>query len=236
MRLRVPRTARAKTGTNRWIDISVTLHNGMVHWPGDPPVVITRTADLEHGDTATVSRLSMGSHTGTHMDAPLHFLRHGKGLEAMPLSTVIGAARVIGIRDPVSITPEELRRHQIRRDERILFKTRNSARCWAIDHFVEDFVSLSPEAARFLAQRRVRMVGVDYLSVGSYRERNGVEVHRTLLQAGIWILEGIDLSHIQPGRYELICLPLKILSSDGAPARAIVKPISREIMRQEGHR
>ena len=197
----------------------------MVHWPGDPPIVITRTSDLERGDSATVSKLSMGSHTGTHMDAPRHFLRGGKGLDDMPLDMTVGSARVIAIRDSKVITSDELRRHQIRPGERLLFKTRNSTRCWKTDRFVKDFVSLSPEAARFLAQRRIRMVGVDYLSVGSYRERNGVEVHRTLLGAGIWILEGLNLSRVRPGMHQLLCLPLKILASDGAPARAILKPL-----------
>lgn len=220
--------------SNRWIDISVTLHSGMVHWPGDPPVVITRTSDLDRGDPATVSKLSMGSHTGTHMDAPRHFIRGGKGLDDMPLETAVGPARVVLVRNPKVITPEELRSHQIRRGERILLKTRNSARCWKADRFLKDFVSLSPEAARFLAQRRVRMVGVDYLSVGSYRKRNGVEVHRTLLRAGIWILEGLNLSHTRPATYELLCLPLRIAQSDGAPARAILRPMRVKSRRSHG--
>lgn len=209
----------------RWIDISVTLHSGMVHWPGDPSVIITRTSDLDHGDRATVSRLSMGSHTGTHMDAPRHFIRGGRGLDEMPLEATVGPARVIAIGNTKEITPEELRRHRIRGGERILFKTRNSTHCWKIDRFVKDFVSLSPEAAHFLAQRRVRMVGVDYLSVGSYRAGNGARVHRTLLGAGVWILEGLNLSCARPGTYELLCLPLKVLQGDGAPARAILRPI-----------
>jgi len=197
----------------------------MVHWPGDPTVLITKTSDLDHGDPATVSRLSMGSHTGTHMDAPCHFIRGGKGLDDMPLETTVGPARVIAIRHSQVIMAEELRQHRIRRGERLLFKTKNSTQCWTTDRFIKDFVSLSPEAARFLVQRRVRMVGVDYLSVGSYRERNGIEVHRILLAAGIWILEGLNLSSVSPGMYELLCLPLKIFRSDGAPARAIVRPL-----------
>ena len=220
-RRRPVQTARSEKS----LDVSVTLHHGMVHWPGDPAVVITRTSDLERGDPATVSKLSMGSHTGTHMDAPRHFIRAGKGLDDMPLETTVGRARVIAIRNAKAILPEELRPHRIRRGERLLFKTRNSTRCWKTDRFVKDFVSLSPEAARFLAQRRVRLVGIDYLSVGSYRERNGVAVHQTLLGAGVWILEGLDLSRVRSGRYELICLPLKIRSGDGAPARAILRPM-----------
>ena len=214
-------------------DVSVMLHAGMVHWPGDPVVAITRTSDIARGDSATVSKLSMGSHTGTHMDAPLHFFRGGKGLEKMPLQATVGPARVIAIRDPKWITPDELRPHRIHRGERILLKTSNSTRCWKTDHFVKDFVHFSTEAARFLAARRVRTVGMDYLSVGGYRERNGVAVHRTLLGAGIWIMEGLNLSRVRPGRYELICLPLRIYASDGAPARAILRPISH-VGRQRG--
>jgi len=217
---------RRRARATHLIDISVMLHADMVHWPGDPSVVITRTSDIARGDSATVSRLSMGSHTGTHMDAPRHFIRGGKGLDDMPLETTVGPARVIAIRNANVITPEELRQHRIRRGERILFRTRNSTRCWKADRFVKDFVSLAPEAARFLAQCCVRMVGVDYLSVGSYRQRNGAEVHRILLGAGIWILEGLNLSHVRPGPYELLCLPLRIFQSDGAPARAILRPIS----------
>ena len=219
------RKTRRSARTANLIDISVMLHAGMVHWPGDPSVTITRTSDIALGDSATVSKLSMGSHTGTHMDAPLHFLRGGKGLDEMPLETTVGPARVLAICHPQWITPEELRSHHIRCGERILLKTKNSTRCWKTDRFVEDFVSLSTDAARFLAGRRVRVVGIDYLSVGGYRERNGVAVHRTLLGAGIWIIEGLDLSRVQPGRYELICLPLRVRASDGAPARAILRPI-----------
>jgi len=208
-----------------WIDISVPLKHGMVHWPGDPPVLIKRTSDMERGDRANVSRLSMGSHTGTHMDAPLHFLRKAKAIDEMPLSVTIGPARVIEIDDPTSIKPEELRPHHIQHGERILFKTRNSSRCWHSDAFIKDFVALSVAAAQFLAGRRVRVVGVDYLSVGSYREGNGELVHQTLLKAGAWIIEGLNLAKVQAGRYELICLPLKLFQGDGAPARAILRPL-----------
>lgn len=206
-----------------WLDISVPLRTGMVHWPDNPPIQIERIREMERGDACNVSTLSMGSHTGTHLDAPLHFLRAGKGLEKMPFSITLGPARVIHIQNREAIAPEELRPHRIHRGERILFKTRNSSRCWKTDEFVEDFVYLSTEASRFLADRGVRMIGIDYLSVGGYRAKNGIAVHRTLLEAGIWILEGLDLSQVKPGIYELVCLPLRVLRSDGAPARAILR-------------
>lgn len=208
-----------------WIDISIPIRDKMVHWPGDPAVQIRHISDINRGDICNVSHLSMGSHTGTHMDAPFHFLQGGKGLDDMPLDTAAGLARVIAIRDSKSISTDELRAYKIRAGERILFKTKNSARCWKINRFIKDFISISPGAAHFLAQRHVKMVGVDYLSVGSYSEDNGFEVHSVLLEAGIWILEGLNLSNVLPGAYELLCLPLRISSSDGAPARAILRPI-----------
>ena len=205
-----------------WIDVSVPLRSGMVHWPDNPPVSIERMLDIERGDVANVSKLSLGAHSGTHIDAPLHFFRTGNGLDAMPLTATIGRARVIEIRDPESIKPEELRPYQIQRGERVLFKTRNSTRCWHTDDFVEDFVYISQEAARYLVVQQVQTIGVDYLSVGGFFT-DGVETHHALLEAGIWIIEGLNLSEVEPGIYELICLPLKIKESDGAPARAILQ-------------
>ena len=207
---------------DRWIDISVPLRGGMAHWPSDPPVRIERIRDLKRGDSSTLSHLSMGSHTGTHLDAPSHFLRGGATLDRIPWEALIGPARVISIRHPERVTAEELERARIRRGERILFKTRNSARCWRTKTFQTRFVHLNSAAARFLVARKVRTIGVDYLSVGGYK-KDGRDVHRILLSAGLWILEGLDLSHAAPGRYELICLPLRIAGGEGAPARALLR-------------
>jgi len=209
-----------------WIDVSVPLRTAMVHWPGDPPVRITHSQDMERGDPCTVSLLEMGAHSGTHMDAPAHFIRGGRGIDHLPLDASIGSARVISIRGQESIKPNHLVRHRIRRGERILFKTHNSARCWDTDSFVEDFVHISAGAASYLSERQVRLVGVDYLSVGGFRT-DGVETHQALLKAGIWILEGLNLRRVRPGRVQLICLPLKIAGADGAPARALVRQKKR---------
>lgn len=211
--------------SSKWIDISVSLHPGMVHWPGDPTPRFQRILDLARGDACTVSTLDMSAHTGTHIDAPLHYLRAGKSLDALPLDAAIGRARVIALDDPVSIAADELRRHRIRRGERLLFKTANSSRCWGTDWFIEDFVHVSTPAARFLAERRVRTVGVDYLSVGAFRN-GGEETHRTLLEAGIWIIEGLNLARAEPGRYDLVCLPLRLAGAEGAPARAILRRVA----------
>jgi arylformamidase len=211
-----------KDRTRRWIDISVPLRSGMVHWPDDPSVKIEKLSDLDHGDISSVSMISMCSHTGTHMDAPLHFIKNGKGLDEMHFDATVGVARVIEIFDEESIKTEELISHRIRKGERLLFKTKNSIKCWDTRAFVKDFVYISQDAAEFLVDRKIRVAGVDYLSVDGFGE-NGFKTHITLLKAGIWIIEGLDLSRVEHGRYQLICLPLNIAKGDGAPARAIVK-------------
>ena len=207
-----------------WIDISVPIYSGMVHWPGDPGIKIQRVSDMDKGAHCNVSHMDMGSHTGTHMDALLHFINTGKSLDKMPLSTTIGLATVIEIKDKESIKPEELKKYRIQKGERILFKTRNSVRCWKTNKFLKDFVYISKEAAKYLAEKRVQLVGVDYLSVGGFK-KDGTETHLALLGAGIWAIEGLNLSKIKPGKYELICLPLRVLNSDGAPARAILRKV-----------
>jgi arylformamidase len=207
---------------NNWIDISVPVHNGMVHWPGDPPFQIERALDQEKGDTATVSKMTLGVHTGTHMDAPLHFIRNARSIDSMPLDATVGRARVIQINDAKSIRREELLEYAISAGERILFKTMNSGHAWDSDQFEENFVFIAKDGARYLAEQRVRCVGVDYLSVGGFRE-DGPETHHALLEAGIWIIEGLNLKDVAPGEYELACLPLKLMGSEGAPARAIIR-------------
>jgi len=196
----------------------------MVHWPSDPPVTIKLVKDIDNRDAANLSVISMGAHSGTHVDAPIHFIRQGMGVDKIPLDFMVGRARVIEIKDSESIKTEELLLHRIRRGERILFKTRNSSHVWQTDEFVPDFVFISDDAARFLVNCGVRVVGVDYLSVGSFRH-GGSYVHRTLLGGGVWLIEGLDLSRVVSGKYDLMCLPLRITRGDGAPARAIVRPI-----------
>ena len=205
-----------------WIDISVPVHSGMVHWPKDPEIKVERVMEMARGDVCNVSHLSLGAHTGTHMDAPLHFIAKGKSIDQLPFEATIGLARVIEIADEESIKPEELRPHRIKADERILFKTRNSEESWRSNEFDEDFVYISREGAQFLAERKVRTVGVDYLSVGGYK-RDGVETHHALLGAGIWVIEGLNLARVKPGQYELVCLPIKLEGAEGAPARALLR-------------
>ena len=205
-----------------WIDISVPLRTGMVHWPGDPPVNFKRVQSLVEGDESNLTEIDMGAHTGTHIDAPFHFVRNTATIDQMPPDVTVGPARVIQIEDSKSIQADELKQHNIEAGERLLFKTKNSDRCWKSEAFVEDFVYLSLEAASFLAHSKVKLVGVDYLSVGGFKA-DGAGIHKALLQQDVWILEGLNLSKVLPGLYELVCLPLKIVAGDGAPARAILK-------------
>lgn len=209
---------------DRWIDVSMGLRDGMVHWPDDPPVEIKRARDLDRGDPATVSRLSLGAHSGTHLDAPAHFFPEGAGIDAMPLDATIGPARVAEIGDPTAVTPEALQRLDVREGERLLLKTRNSLRArQQTEAFQEDFAHLTPEAATWLAERRLRCVGIDALSVAGFGTDAGA-THRPLLEAGVWIIEGLMLSGVEPGVYELVCLPLRVEGGDGAPARAVLGP------------
>ena len=207
-----------------WIDVSVTVRHGMPHWPDNPPIVLQRVLDTGRDDDCDVSHLAMGVHGGTHVDGPVHFLHGAGGLDQMPLTATMGEARVIEIEHPREITAGELSKHALLPGERVLFRTSNSDRCWQSESFVEDFVGLSEQAATHLAETGVRTVGVDYLSVGGYHA-DGARIHKILLGAGIWIIEGLDLSAVTGGRSEMICLPVKLHGSDGAPARTTLRPI-----------
>ena len=209
----------AKVGNSMEIfDVSVPIRDGMLHYAGNPPVHVTRVSSLEGGDPANVSELDMGAHSGTHVDAPNHFLEAGPGAEALPLETLIGPAEVVDATtattalDLVTLRDLEL---PPRGSERILFKTRNS-QLWSRNEFTRDFVRLDGEAAAYLVERGVKLLGIDYLSIGD------AEAHRVLLSAGVVCVEGLDLRGIEPGSYELVCLPLKLVGSDGAPARAVL--------------
>lgn len=206
-----------------FIDISIPIIPGMITWPGDPPVDISRMRDQGKGDDATVSRINMGAHTGTHMDAPLHFIAGEAGMESMPLEATLGVCRVIEVGDEHSISRKSLEAHAIRQGERLLLKTKNSKTRWWETSFDENFIYISADAAHYLASLRVMTIGIDYLSVGGFHH-DGVATHRALLEAGIWVIEGLDLTQVDPGYYTLYCLPLKIDRGDGAPARAVLTP------------
>ena len=208
---------------NKWIDVSLTLKSNMVHWPNDPPFSIERVREMDKGDTVNLSKIIMGAHSGTHVDAPVHFIKGAKGVDRLLFDSLIGPARIIEIADTDTIKEKELAEHGIKKGERILLRTRNSIKKILYrDTFSEEFVYMEKSAAEFLVSRGIKTLGVDYLSVGGYK-KNGPDVHRMLLGAGILIIEGLDLTEALPGNYDMICLPVKILDSDGAPARVIVK-------------
>lgn len=217
-----PPTPETGLDSEGWLDVSVPIRTGMVHYPGNPPVQLDFVRDLERGDAETLSHLSLSVHTGTHVDAPIHFLRNGAAVDQLPIDTLIGPARVIDVPDAEGITARHLTPHGIGVGERILLRTRNSQRCWTSDEFVADYSYVCTDAAELLAEKHVRLLGIDYLSIG--RGETNPQVHRILLGAGIVILEGLDLSEIAAGWHDLICLPLRLAGRDGAPARTLIRP------------
>ncbi len=211
---------------DEWVDVTVPLRAGMVHWPGTPEIGVESLSDVGRGDAYSMRHLSMDTHAGTHIDAPSHFVEGGATIDQMPFETTNGRARVVEISDPIAIRPQELVLFDIQPGERVLFKTLNSWRCWQSDKFVEDYVYLSFEGALYLVTSEVMTVGIDYLSIASIEEEVMVQTHKALLNAGVGIIEGLDLRGVDAGSYEMACLPLRIEGSDGSPCRAFLRPIS----------
>jgi arylformamidase len=192
-------------------------------WPGDPGIKVERVASIGPKKNFNVSRLQLGAHTLTHVDAPYHVIDGGPTVDRLPLDALIGPAVVVEPRPQGDlITATDLGQLGIRNAERILIKTRNSE-LWLGGPYVfeREFVALTLDAARWLVSKGVKLVGVDYLSVETFNAPEPV-VHRTLLQNGVVIVEGLNLSRVPEGRYQLICLPLKVQGADGAPARAVL--------------
>jgi arylformamidase len=208
---------------SNWIDVSVPVHNKMHFWHGDPPPFVTMFAGTAKGDVCNVSVIHCSFHTGTHMDAPWHFLPEGKTLDDIPFDAVIGPCRVVEIKDKECVKPAELKKLKLKKGERILLKTLNSTVSWKKETFDKDFVYISKEGAQYLVDAGIQTIGIDYLSVGGFY-KDGIETHHVLLGAEVWIIEGIDLSKVKPGNYDLICLPVKFAKADGAPARCLVRP------------
>ncbi len=203
------------------IDISLPIHSGMVVYEGDPAVSVTPRLEIARGDTANVSLISLGSHTGTHLDAPAHFIEGGATVETLPLETLVGQALVAEIAANRLIGRGDLERLPLDGHRRLLLKTPNSS-LWSRGGFHRDFVALDVEGARYLTERGLRLVGIDYLSIEAFHAP-GHPVHRHLLGAGVVILEGLNLARVEPGVYELICLPLPVKGIDGAPCRAVLR-------------
>lgn len=199
------------------------IRDSMAHWPGDPECHIKRVNRMEDGAVSNLTHLSMSAHTGTHMDAPRHFIADGLTMEQMPFEAVIGRCRVFELLDcGDQITADDLKKLKFVPRQRVLFKTRNSTRSWAMNEFDKDFVSIRADAAQYLVDLGVVTVGVDYLSIGGYG-KDVVETHQIMLGAGIWVIEGLNLSEIKQGYYEMICLPIKLEGADGAPCRVVLR-------------
>ncbi len=201
-------------------DVSALISAEMPVYEGDPPVSITLSSSIERGAPYNVSRLTMGAHTGTHVDAPLHFLESGKAVDQIPLDILIGPALVVELPGQAEISRDTLNSARLAGEQRVLFKTSNSS-LWNERRFCKDFVHITGCAAQYLVEIGVKLVGTDYLSVEKFGATEPV-THLTLLRAGIVILEGLNLSAVKPGHYELICLPLRLRGAEGSPCRAVL--------------
>lgn len=210
-------------GSKKWIDATLPIYTNMISWPGDPIVQISEYKEISKGKSSNVSLLRLGSHAGTHIDAPRHFFDNAAAIDTIPADVMVGAARIIEIKDQSVICARELKSKNIRPGQRVIFRTVNSKARWWRKGFCKNFVFLTLPAAEYLVSRRVRLVGIDYLSVGGYCQPDAKAVHRALLSCGIWIIEGLNLTGVIPGRYDMLCLPLKIHQADAAPARVLLR-------------
>ena len=205
----------------RFIDVSVPLKAGMPAFPGNPEFELHAVKRIAEGGSSNVSRLVLGTHTGTHVDAPRHFFDHGITVDALALDLLIGRTRVIEIPKRGGITRDDLAAAGLREDLRVLLKTPNSA-LWNGEPFHQDFTYLDESAASYLVDQGVKVVGIDYLSVEQFK-KPGAPAHRALLSKNAIIIEGLNLSDAAPGMYEMYCLPLPVTGGDGAPARVVLK-------------
>jgi arylformamidase len=203
-------------------DVSLPIHPQLPVWPGDPPIELVRESSIDQGSNANVSRLACGVHVGTHVDAPLHFIQGGSSVDRFDLNKLIGRVHVVDLQGVRTITAGSLDSAGItKRARRLFFKTDNS-RLWqeGYSDFVEDFVAMQADAAEWVVQRGIQMVGIDYLSIAPFKASG--PTHRTLLKAGVIVVEGLNLWSVPPGRYNVYCLPLNLVGSDGAPARVVL--------------
>lgn len=206
----------------RWRDVSVPLGPALPTWPGDPRLETRYFRSYDAGDPLQATALSLSAHTGTHMDSMRHFVRDGRTMSDWVPADTVGAARVVEIRNDTSIDVDDIAPLDLQPGERVLFRTRNSDHPWFSAPFNERFICFTEASAAYLAARGVRTVGIDYLSVGN--AVNGVAVHNHILGAGIWIIEGLYLADVPAGRYEMLCLPVKLAEADGVPCRVLIRP------------
>jgi arylformamidase len=205
----------------RIYDISVPVETGGLVYPGNPGIQIELDSAIAAGASANVSRITFGSHTGTHVDAPRHFFDDGAPVDTLSLDVLMGPALLIAVEpDLMAVSSEQLKQHDLTHVTRVLIRTRNSGFIRERE-FRKNFTYLAPDGAQYLVDNGVKLVGVDYLSVEQFHSGHH-RTHRTLLEHGVVIIEGLDLSEPPPGVYELRCLPLRLTGLDGAPARAVL--------------
>jgi arylformamidase len=204
------------------IDVSVSLDENLPNYPNNTRFSLEAIKRVARGDSSNVSTLHMSAHAGTHVDAPRHFFDEGIGTEALPLEMLIGGARVIELTTRSGITADDLGGVDLSEgDERLLIKTHNSG-LWESAAFHPDYSGIAESGARYLVERGIKLVGVDYLSVEEFR-KPGAPAHHVLLGAGVIVIEGLNLRDVEPGIYEMYCLPLRVVGSDGAPARVVLR-------------
>ena len=202
-------------------DATLPIHEKMVTFPGDPPFKIKPFFQRQQGDSFDLALMSLGTHLGTHVDPPVHYLAGGATVDEIPLESLVGPALVLDMRGRSQVDQQALAKAPLGDHVRVLFKTDNGPRLLE-PSFHEDFVHLTEDGARYLVQKNVRLVGNDYLSIERY-QNPGAPVHHILLKAGVVVVEGVDLLEVPPGVYEIYCLPLKIKGADGAPARILLR-------------
>jgi arylformamidase len=203
------------------IDVTVPLDAHLPVYPGNTPFVLEPIKRIARGDSSNVSALHMSGHSGTHVDAPRHYFDAGPGVEALPLELLLGRTRVIDVRGRAGIGADELAAHDLSEDVRVLIKTPNS-RLWSARDFQSDYLGVTESGARYLVDHGVKVVGVDYLSVEQFK-KPGAPAHHVLLGAGTIVIEGLNLLDVEPGLYEMFCLPLRVVGADGAPARVVLR-------------
>jgi arylformamidase len=203
------------------IDVSVPLDTSLPSYPGNTPFSLEAIKRIARGDSSNVSTLHLSAHAGTHVDAPRHFFDGGVGVDALPLEMLCGRTRVIEVTSRKGIAAEDLAAAHLSEDVRVLIKTHNS-RLWSTPEFQKDFVGVTESGAKYLVEHGIKVVGVDYLSVEVFKTP-GAPAHHTLLGAGTIVIEGLNLIDVEPAVYDMICLPLRVVGADGAPARVVLR-------------
>lgn len=209
---------------DQWIDVGTAIDANMPVWPDDPRPQITQPHTIGK-DGFNLTHVCMGAHTGTHVDAPAHYIEGGATVDQIGMERLIGPAKVFEVPGKV-VTAESLLNLDISKGDRLIVKTENSKIDWPNRPFMKDYVYLDESAAQLLVNKGIYLIGVDYLSVGSFDD--GERTHRILLGNGIVIVEGLLLANVEPGYYNMICLPMKLKSADGAPARTLLKKMASE--------